>query len=361
MGPVEQAQHQADEDGGVDAVIEWPEPREIKADLPAAPAFDVVALLPKMLADFVLDEADRMPCAPDFVASALLVSLGSVIGAKIALKPKRRDDWIVTPNLYGGIIAPPSEKKSPAANSFMRFLALLTAKEAEMQTEREKTYEAEMAAYEAQQGAVKAVMKKAASGTKPDSLKMAAAIDDFQALQKPEKPQPRRFRTDDASVEKLGDMLVSNPHGILVFRDELTGLLASWDKDGHGQDRAFYLEGWNGTGSFNIDRIGRGELFIKNVCLSVFGGIQPELLERYLSGIITGMDNDGWFQRFMAARCMRVGIATNSTIPANALHQAISHSNGPTKSESGWAGVAELPAHKETGPRGCTVKPTGDC
>lgn len=293
----EQAQHQTDKDDGLDAVIEWPEPREIKADLPPAPVFDAVALLPKTLADFVLDEADRMPCAPDFVASALLVSLGSVIGAKIALKPKRRDDWIVTPNLYGGIIAPPSEKKSPAANSVMRFLTLLTAKEAELQTEREKTYEAEMAAYEAQQGAVKAVMKKAASGAKPDSLKMEAAINDFQALQKPEKPQPRRFRTDDASVEKLGDLLVSNPHGILVFRDELTGLLASWDKEGHGQDRAFYLEGWNGTGSFNIDRIGRGEQYIKNVCLSVFGGIQPELLERYLSGIIIGMDNDGRFQR----------------------------------------------------------------
>lgn len=127
---------------------------------------------------------------------------------------------------------------------------------------------------------------------------MADAINSFQSLQKPEKPQPRRFRTDDASVEKLGDLLVSNPHGILVFRDELTGLLASWDKEGHGQDRAFYLEGWNGTGSFNIDRIGRGEQHIKNVCLSVFGGIQPELLERYLSGIITGMDNDGRFQRF---------------------------------------------------------------
>ena len=36
---------------------------------------------------------------------------------------------------------------------------------------------------------------------------------------------------------------------------------------------------------FNIDRIARGSLHIKNLCVSVFGGIQPELLERYLAGM----------------------------------------------------------------------------
>ena len=65
----------------------------------------------------------------------------------------------------------------------------------------------------------------------------------------------------------------------------------------HG-DRSFYLEAWNGTGSFNVDRIGRGELYIPQLCLSVFGGIQPDLLERYLCGIANSLDNDGRIQRF---------------------------------------------------------------
>ncbi|MEI2812403.1 MAG: DUF3987 domain-containing protein [Burkholderiaceae bacterium] len=37
---------------------------------------------------------------------------------------------------------------------------------------------------------------------------------------------------------------------------------------------------------------------IKNLCLEVFGGIQPELLERYLAGISNSLDNDGRIQRF---------------------------------------------------------------
>lgn len=276
---------------------EWTQPREIKSDLPPAPPFDAAALLPKVLADFVLDEADRMPCPPDYVASALMVALGAVIGAKCAIKPKRRDDWIVTPNLYGGVVGDPSSKKTPAVNTAMRMLDRLEAKEAEFLVEREKVYEIEMAAFEAHQSAVKANMKKAASG-KPDQLKMSAAMDDLKDLVEPEKPYARRFKSNDATVEKLGDILVHNQMGMLVFRDELIGLLSSWDKEGREGDRAFYLEGWNGVGSFSIDRIARGSLYIKCLCLSVYGGIQPDLLERYLSGISNSLDNDGRIQRF---------------------------------------------------------------
>lgn len=275
----------------------WPDPREIKADLPPAPPFEAAALLPKTLADFVLDEADRMPCAPDYIASALLVALGAVIGTSCAIKPKRRDDWIVTPNLYGGVVGDPSAKKTPAINTVMRFLDRLEAKEAKSLEDRMKVFEVEVAAFEAHQSAVKANMKKAASG-KPDEQKMQLAMADMQNLQPPVEPHARRFKSNDATIEKLGDLLTHNQSGMLVFRDELIGLLASWDKEGREGDRAFYLEGWNGTGSFSIDRIARGSLHIKCLCLSVFGGIQPDLLERYLSSISSSLDNDGRIQRF---------------------------------------------------------------
>lgn len=283
--------------GFTDQLAIWLEPKEIKTDLPLAPAFDAKTLLPATLADFVLDEADRMPCSPDYIAAALIVCLGSVIGARCGIKPKRRDDWIVTPNLFGGIVGDPSSKKSPALGTVTRFLDRLEAKEAEKLDDDKKIYEAEKAAYEAHQSAVKASMKKAAGG-KGDHLKMNAAIADLQGLQPPEEPKERRFKSNDSTVEKLGDLLVHNPQGMLVYRDELIGLLASWEKEGKEGDKAFYLEGWNGTASFNIDRIGRGSLHIKNLCISVFGGIQPDLLERYLAGITTSLDNDGRIQRF---------------------------------------------------------------
>jgi hypothetical protein len=275
----------------------WPEPRPLKADLPPAPAFDGAVLLPKVLADFVLDEADRMPCPPDFIAAALVVALGAVIGARCALKPKRRDDWIITPNLYGGVVGDPSSKKTPATSIPLRYLDRLEAAEAEQHAEAMKMHQAEVAAFEAREAAVKSTMKVAAQG-KVDNLKLAAATQDLKDLAAPADPVQRRFKTSDATVPMLGAMLALNPAGMMVFRDELMGLLASWDHEGNEGDRAFYLEAWNGTGSFAVDRIGRGSILIKTLCLSVFGGIQPDLMARYLASATEGMDNDGRVQRF---------------------------------------------------------------
>jgi hypothetical protein len=277
--------------------------REIKIDLPPAPEFDADELLPRHLADFVLDEADRMPCAPDYVAAALIVSLGSVIGAKIGIRPKRNDDWIVTPNLWGGVIGVPSSKKSPSIAPALKYLDRLEANESKRVEQEMRVYESEVAAYEALEATIKASMKAAAKSDSGGSKKMDAARYDLQTLEKPSEPVARRFKSNDATVPKIGDILSKQPYGIMVFRDELMGLLSSWDQDGREGDKTFYLEGWNGLGSFNIDRIGRGEIKIENLCLSVFGGIQPDILERYLANMNRSMDNDGRIQRFQVLVC----------------------------------------------------------
>jgi hypothetical protein len=85
---------------------------------------------------------------------------------------------------------------------------------------------------------------------------------------------------------------------MLVLRDELVGLIASWDRDGREGERTFYLEGWNGYGSFDTDRIKRGTIFIPNLCISIFGGIQPDKLIVYLEQASKALSNDGLLQRF---------------------------------------------------------------
>ena len=65
----------------------WPAPGPIVATLKPVPAFDADTLLPAVLRDWIMDEAERMPCPPEFVAAAALVTLGSLIGARCAIKP----------------------------------------------------------------------------------------------------------------------------------------------------------------------------------------------------------------------------------------------------------------------------------
>jgi putative DNA primase/helicase len=83
------------------------------------PPFDG-ALLPRALAPWVADVADRVQCPPDFVAVGVLVAAAAVIGRKVAIRPKRQDDWAVVPNLWGLAVGPPGIMKSPALAEALR-------------------------------------------------------------------------------------------------------------------------------------------------------------------------------------------------------------------------------------------------
>ena len=109
----------------------------------------------------------------------------------------------------------------------------------------------------------------------------------------------RRYITQDATVEKLGELLQENPNGLLVLRDELAGWLRTLERPGREGEREFYLEAWNGTGGFTFDRIGRGTVHIDALTVSMLGAIQPGKLDKYLSEAIAGGGGaDGLLQRF---------------------------------------------------------------
>ncbi|QTL05847.1 DUF3987 domain-containing protein [Aquabacter sp. L1I39] len=90
-----------------------------------------------------------------------------------------------------------------------------------------------------------------------------------------ETPKRKRLMVNDATVEKLGELLNENPRGLLVVRDELPGLLAKLEDEAFQVDRAFFLEAFNGDAAFKYDRIGRGTVEIEIATLSLVGGIQP--------------------------------------------------------------------------------------
>lgn len=280
----------------------WPDPKPIKAELLPVMAFDANALLPQELKDFVMDESDRMPCPPDFVAAAVLVALGSAIGAQCAIRPKSRDNWIIVPNLWGGVVGLPSAKKSPAIDAAFKPFERIIAEAREKQAAAEADYEDQKILYQAKKDAVEFRIKSAAKGSmsKKPSENPEKVIEELRELRQksPEPPIPRRFKSNDTTVEKLGELLRDNPAGLLILRDELVGLLSTWDRSGHEGDRTFYLESWMGSSGFDTDRIGRGSIYIPNLCTSIFGGIQPDKLTQYLDQTENSLANDGLLQRF---------------------------------------------------------------
>lgn len=276
----------------------WPAPKPIQAALHPVPAFDADTLLPEALRGWVMDEADRMPCPPDFIAVGALVALGAIIGARCAIKPKSRDSWLIVPNLWGGIVGLPSAKKSPAIGAALKPLDRLIARAMEAHRADVEAFEADNTVFEAKRDAIESRIKAAAKDAKKGNLDSIAKELRDHRQQAPDAPTLRRYKSNDTTVEKLGELLRENPAGLLVLRDELVGLIAAWDKEGREGERAFYLEAWNGNASFDTDRIGRGSIFIPNLCVSIFGGIQPDKLTGYLEQATNTLANDGMLQRF---------------------------------------------------------------
>jgi len=280
----------------------WPTPRPIVTTLKPVPVFDAELLLPPSLRPWVMDEAGRMPCPPDFVAVAAVVALSSVIGARCAIKPKAKDNWLVVPNLWGGIVGSPSSKKTPATSAALRAMDRLTAAARKDHEAAMADFEAVEMVHEARRDAIHGRVKSAAKGGGKGETEasLESITKELQAHNRgaPAPPILRRYKTNDTTVEKLGELLRDNPAGLLVVRDELVGLIETWDREGREGDRAFFLEAWNGNQGFDTDRIGRGNVHIKNVCVSILGGIQPDRLIRYLEAATRGYANDGMLQRF---------------------------------------------------------------
>jgi len=291
------AKLKADEENPNDA---WEEPIPLPKGLPPVDKLDP-AMLPNPLRGWIMDICERMQIPPDFAAIGAVVVASSLIGRKIGIHPKRYDDWLVVPNLWGAVVGRPSLLKSPALAEVMKPLSRLISKAYERHEEDLKAYEAEAVAAEAMKAAFKDEVKQAAKEYRKagNRSKLDEAVAEHSNFEPPEKPTVRRYKTEDATVEKISELLLQNPEGILVHRDELSGWLRNLDKQGREGDRAFYLESWNGTGSFDVDRIGRGSLHIPALCLSILGGIQPGPLSSYVWASTQGKEgDDGLLQRF---------------------------------------------------------------
>lgn len=256
----------------------WPAPVPLPNQLPPVAPFDA-DLLPDAIQAWIMDVAERLQCPPDFPAVGAMVALSSVIGRRIGVRPKQRDDWTEAANLWGCIVGSPGVLKSPALQEVLRPLRKLDTKCLE-------SFEAERKAWRISELQKKSELKRTKGG------------DFAQYLEEPE-PQPKRYIVNDSTVEALGEILRKEGNHPLVYRDELIGLLKSLDKEGNEGARAFYLTAWGGKEPYSFDRITRGmNLRIDALCFSMLGSIQPSVIGNYLRQAIAGGGDDGLTARF---------------------------------------------------------------
>ena len=224
-------------------------------------------LLPRAIADYAKDQAELIGVDPAVIAAAAIGAAAACIDDRLEIQPKRHDTgWTEQARLWVGIIGDPSAKKSPGISKAMGPLFKID------QQWREETARAHAEWLEACDNTPK-------------------------GEQEPPAPIGKRLILNDATVEKMGDILSKcHPRGILSYQDELSGWLASHDayRHGAGKDKAAWLEAYNG-GPKAIDRVARGSTFVENWSACVIGGIQPSVVQAYANTT----NHDGMLQRFV--------------------------------------------------------------
>jgi hypothetical protein len=225
-----------------------------------------VGCLPEPVRGFAVAASNSMGCDPSLIALPMLAALASSIGSSRSLLLKH--GWFVPAILWAAIVAESGSMKSPAFRLALSFLR-------DRQRSEQRGFEAGSVQHKS------ALNQFAIEHEK--WLKQGA--DETEEPSPPVAPVFRRLIVADATVESLAPILIENPRGVLLVRDELAGWLAAFDKysGGKGSDESIWLSAYGGDSILVDRRTGNPRtIFVPHALVSITGGVQPAVLSRLM-------------------------------------------------------------------------------
>jgi len=262
----------------------WPETemRLVEDDRAPAPPLED-DMLPAGWGAWITDEATARGCPSDYVVGGLITAASALVGN--ARHVAATATWIEPPHLWLALIGAPSTGKTPALRPIVETMRTI-------EREAEPAWREACARHVAHVEAGRAIEDDWRRSVR-EATKQGAAPPDRPpgAADAPPAPPMPRLLAMDATTEELQHLLAGQPRGLLYMRDELAGWLGNHDRyGGHGADRAFYIEAWNG-GAYVADRVKhRGTpVRIERTSLAVLGGMQPDRLREVWRGPDDGL------------------------------------------------------------------------
>jgi hypothetical protein len=247
------------------------------------PDFPIDVLTPAWR-DWLEPTAHGAGVRPDHVVVPALGVASSLIGTARRIRVSR--SWSEPLTLWTGIIGFSGDRKTPGLNVSLYALDLIEKQNAAANQGARIAYETEKAAANENYKKWKVEREKALSSNPPQPPPIMPA----DAIAPDEYVEPRLYFTD-CTIERAAALLLARPRGVMLIRDELSGLFANMSRYSGGNDRDFWLECWNGRRRI-VERV-KGSCVVPHLLVGVIGGFQPEKLERALGG------DDGMHGRFL--------------------------------------------------------------
>ncbi len=256
----------------VEALVDAAAPIELQRPTPKVGVFKPfpVSALPEPIGSFVGQAARAIGCDPSYVALPMLSALAAAIGNTRRIQLKR--GWPEPAILWTAIVGESGTLKTPAFKAVMQPIRDRQNEALKRHAEAVAQYETRKLEYEKELGKWK--HSKGGYDEPPE---------------KPEPPQAERYVVSDTTVEALAPILLANPRGVLLARDELAGWIGSFDRyaggkgGGGGADAAHWLSMHNGEALVVDRKTGPVRtICVPSASVGITGGVQPGVLNRVL-------------------------------------------------------------------------------
>ena len=224
-------------------------------------------LLPETLRRFVREGAKALGCDASFIALPAMSVLASAIGNSRRIRLS--NTWTEPTVLWTAVVADSGTLKSPAFDLALKPLRDLQSAAMVRHARQIEEYEKDLLRHECD------VKDWKNSGRKQG----------HRVPEQPKRPVACRYVCSDTTLESLSQLLEENPRGLLLARDELSGLLKSFDayRGGRGGDVAQWLE-MHRAGSVTVDRkTGKRTTHIPRASVSICGTVQIGTLRACLT------------------------------------------------------------------------------
>lgn len=211
--------------------------------------------VPTLIASLAHDFSAATGIDPSGVIVAATTAAAGAIDDRHKLEVNRGTNWYVSARQWSVLCGPPSAGKSPAIRVAVDPLKRIH-EEGVMQWHAEN------------------------KGLKREEM----------------SPQPATYLSD-ATIPALSERLRDNPQGVIVLNEEFASWVGAIDSSDRGEaakNRGDWLQLRDGGGR-QIERIGRGSIFVPNWGASVLAACTPDGLAKQMKC----MPEDGLIQRFV--------------------------------------------------------------
>ncbi|MDR0866818.1 MAG: DUF3987 domain-containing protein [Candidatus Symbiothrix sp.] len=237
----------------------------VYGDVFEANKFPFETVYPKVIVNLIQELHDKVGFPIEFSAVSLLVAFATAIGSTIRLQFKK--GFTVMANLYCVLVGDPGTCKTHP----IRFM--FTPIE-DRQALYYKEYAEKMEEY--------TVFEKMSKTDK-------------KGLPPVKKPKLRINTLDNYTLETLLKRLNENPRGVSVIVDELNGFFENMNRYNSGSDGETYNSLWSGVPT-SVNRVTSDPFYVLPTAVSIFGTIQPAILEKMFA---KDKDKNGLAARFI--------------------------------------------------------------